>query len=88
MPRPPPGFQIAEAAIKAGRKQEEQKAKYAPQKYELRQGIVGQQPLRAQIKAESGGNAEQEVSDRGAVMVVRRAVYCQKFRSAGVQKIR
>ena len=86
MPFPALCFQAAEATVKAGRKQEEKESEDTPQKNELRQGIIGQQPFRAQIKAESGGNAEQEVSDRGAVMVGRRAVYCQKFRSAEVQK--
>ena len=86
MPLPTAGFKSAEAAVKASRKQEEQESEYASQENELRQGIVGEQPLRAQVEPESGSNAKQQESDRSAVMVVRWTICRQKFRSAGVQK--
>jgi hypothetical protein len=79
-------FETAESAIETGCKQEKQESENAPQEYELHQRIVGEQPLRAQIEPESGGNAKKKKSNGGSVMVVRNVLRCQKCCSAGVQK--
>jgi hypothetical protein len=87
MPLPAAGSETPEASIKTSRQQEERESENTPQKYELGKRVVDKQPLCAQVERKTSDNAQQQVRDSGAVMIVRGGMRYQEFCSAGVQKI-